>query len=185
MLSKTGNLDKKDGGHIFYHADRYASLRENQTIGLNEKGLSYFGEVYWPIFGNKVVEEMNSAEQREFYLEQIRSESRYKLYASRLQCIFGANSIAEAMLFANSIVPRPKHAIPIIEIITDRFWTLDSNWLDFDNQSEQFKYYRNYWEAKISNHKPEKGERRPPRLEVMIALPATTGKIVHVVELDN
>ncbi len=50
---------------------------------------------------------------------------------SRLQSIFAANTVAEAIVFANSIIPKPNHAIPIIEIFADRFWTLDSNWLDY------------------------------------------------------
>ncbi len=167
--------------HLFYHADRAASLKEFQEIMLDSNGLSYFGKAYWPIFISKNIEEMNSAQKREFYLEQIKNETRYSLYASRMQCIFGANSINEAIVFAESIVPRPENPIPIIEIFADRFWTLDTNWLDYDYHDMQLHYYRNYWDAVISNHSPKIGQRRPPQLEVLIALPATTGKIVHIV----
>ncbi|MDO6435609.1 hypothetical protein Q4E93_33660 [Flavitalea sp. BT771] len=125
---------------------------------------------------------MNSAQLREYYLETIKREPRYHLYSSRLQSIFAANSIPEAIVFANSIEPKPKHPIPIIEIYATRFWNLDSNWLDFEPGPNRIDLYRDYWEAKISNHCPDVGERRPPRLEVMIALPATAGKIVHIVE---
>lgn len=170
--------------HIFYHADRYASLKEGQEINLDENDLSFFVKVYWPIIQNKHVDEMEPVHQREFYLEMVKRESRYCLCSSRLQSIFAANSIAEAIVFARSIVPIPDHPIPITEIIADRFWTLDSNWLDYKTDSNTLDYYRNYWEGKISNHHPKIGERRPPRLEVMIALPAKTGKIVHVVEQE-
>ena len=164
--------------HVFYHADRYGSLKEKQEILLNDKNLSYFGDAYWNALQTKRVDEMNVSERREFLLEQIRREPRYSAYSSRMQSIFAANTIPEAILFANSIIPRPDYPIPIIEVFADRFWSLDSNWLDYNNDSMTYEYYRNYWEAKISNHCPLDGERRPPRLEVMIALPATTGKIV-------
>jgi hypothetical protein len=168
--------------HIFYHADRGASLKENQEIVLNEEGLSRFGTAYWPAFQIKTIHEMNESERREFFLEQIRSENRYSAYSSRLQSIFAANTISEAIKFAESITPRPTHPIPIIEIYAERFWSLDSNWLDYDSGSETCDYYRSYWEGKISNHCPTIGDRRPPRIEVMIALPATAGKIVYVVQ---
>jgi len=168
--------------HIFYHADRAALLKENQKITLDENGLSYFGKAYWRIFQTKGFEEMNPAQQREFHLENIRKEPRYYLYASRLQSIFAASTINEAIIFANSIVPKPIHPIPIIEILADRFWNLDTNWLDFEGSVTNLKNYRNYWDGLITNHHPTVGERRPPRLEVMIALPATTGNIVHVIE---
>lgn len=167
--------------HIFYHADRTASLKEDQEIKLDENGLSNFGKVYWPIFQTKQFEEMDLVQQREFHLEKIKQESRYSLYASRLESIFAANSIMDAIMFANSIVPKPTHPIPIIEIFADRFWSLDSNWLDFESPPINLDYYRNYWDGKITNHHPKVGVRRPPRLEVMIALPAATGKIVHIV----
>lgn len=168
--------------HVFYHADRAASLKENQPIELDENKLSYFGRVYWPIFQTKKVEEMTSVQKREYYLDKVKKEPRYTLYSSRLQSIFAANTIAEAIIFANSILPKPAHPIPIIEILADKFWILDSNWLDYENESKRIELYRNYWDGLISNHAPIEGERRPPRLEVIIALPATTGKIVHIVE---
>jgi hypothetical protein len=167
--------------HVFYHADRGASLKEGQEILLNENQLSYFGKAYWPAIQTKRFEDMNPMEQREFLLEQIKRESRYSLYASRMQAIFAANTIHEAIVFATSIIPKPPYSIPIIEIYADRFWTLDSNWLDYTDDSMRQKYYRNYWDGRISNHCPGQGERRPPRLEVMIALPVITGKVVHIV----
>ncbi len=126
---------------------------------------------------------MNSAQTREFYLEQIINEPEYSPYTSRMQCIFGANSINEAIVFAESILPGPDNLIPIIEIFADRFWTLDINWLDYDWDHLQLNYYRNYWDARISNQCPKVGQRRQPWLEVLKVLPATTGKIVHTVKL--
>lgn len=168
--------------HVFYHADRGASLKEYQEITLDENGLSYFGRTYWHTFQIKKFEKLNDAEQREFHLENIKKEPRYSLYASRLQSIFAANTINEAIIFANTIVPKPTHPIPIIEIFADRFWNLDTNWLDFEGSLTNLNNYRSYWDGLITNHHPTVGERRPPLLEVMIALPAMTGKIVHVVD---
>lgn len=170
--------------HIFYHADRAASLKEGQIISLDENDLSYFGKAYWPTINTKSVEEMDPMQLREYYLEMIKREPIYFQYASRMQSIFAANTITEAIAFANSIVPKPSYPIPIIEIFADRFWSLDSNWLDYETRSvqQQIENYRNYWDGKISNHHPEEGKRKPPMLEVMIALPAITGKIVHISE---
>lgn len=168
--------------HIFYHADRAASLKENQELTLDQNGLSYFGRAYWHAFQTNKLDVLNDAQQREYHLENIKQELRYTLYASRLQSIFAANTISEAIVFANSIIPKPKHPIPIFEIFADRFWNLDTNWLDFEGSLTNLNNYRNYWDGLITNHHPKFGERRPPRLEVMIALPATTGKIVYVVE---
>ena len=168
--------------HVFYHADRAATLKENQLIELDENNLSYFGKCYWDILHNKPVEEMEPAQQREYFLELIKRETRYSLYSSRLQSIFAANTIVEAIGFAKSIVPKPSHVIPIIEVFADKFWTLDSNWLDYIGAPDQFEHYRSYWDGIISNHHPEVGDRRPPRLEVLISLPASTGKIVYMVD---
>jgi hypothetical protein len=181
-IFKSMSQEKTKFKHVFYHADRSASLKEEQKIELGEDGLSNFGRVYSLILEATPGVQMNPEHQREFYLEHVRRELRYASYASRLQSIFAANTIAEAIIFANSIFPIPTHRIPIIEILAERFWTLDSNWLDYENEAKRVDYYRNYWEAIISNHRPDIGERRPPRLEVIIALPAFTGKIVHVVE---
>lgn len=168
--------------HKFYHADRYASLKENQLIELDERGLSRFGSEYWPIISQRDMSKMNEPQLREFLLEEIRKETQFSAYTSRLQSIFGANSLSEAIWFAQSIEPVPKHEIPIIEIYAEKFWSLDMKWLDYKCSHEQsIEYYRNYWWAQISNHCPSEGERMPPRLEVLIALPAKTGKIVHYV----
>lgn len=169
--------------HVFYHADRSASLKEGQKIELDENRLSRFGAAYFSALQTKAVQHMNDVELRELYLEEIRKKPQYSLYESRLQSMFAALTIEDAIVFGNSIVPKPDHPIPIFEILTDRFWTLDSNWLDYKcDIQQQIDYYWNYWDGRITNHCPQVGERRPPRLEIMIALPATAGKIVHIIE---
>lgn len=165
--------------HRFFHADRSRSLKEGQAILLNEKNLSYFGAVYWDAITTKDQKNMTSAELREYHLENVRQEPKFSNYTSRMQSMFAANSIDEAIWFANSVEPKPEYDIPIIEIYASKFWTLDMNWLDYDTSAEmQLNYYREYWHAAISNHCPPHGDRRPPRLEVLIALPAKAGSIV-------
>ncbi|RFM36037.1 hypothetical protein [Chitinophaga silvisoli] len=155
------------GTHVFYHADRSATLKEGQRIELNEYNLSKFGMIYWPIINQKSVDEMEDSCKREYLLELVRQHPDYSLYTSRLQSIFAANSLTDAISFAKEISPRPLHPIPIIEIYANRFWNLDSNWLDFDNEVKQIENFHNYWNGRISNHRPEVGLRRPPRIEVM------------------
>jgi len=168
--------------HKFYHADRAHSLQEGQVITLDENELSRFGAEYWPAISSKDISEMNEAQLREFHLEEIRKESIFSTYTSRLQSIFGANSIEDAVWFAKSITPVPNLPIPIIEIYAQKFWSLDMNWLDFECSHEKsIRYYRKYWYAEISNHAPPQGERKPPKLEVLMALPVTVGKVVHYV----
>lgn len=168
--------------HKFYHADRNSSLLENQKIELDNNQLSRFGAAYWPSISQRDFSKMNKAQLREFHLEEIRNETEFSSYTSRLKCIFGANSLEDAIWFAGKILPIPDHPIPIIEIYAEKFWSLDANWLDYDcGPAQSIANYRSYWYAQISNHCPKKGERRPPKLEVLIALPANTGNIVHYV----
>jgi predicted small secreted protein len=171
--------------HVFYHADRYNLLAEKQNISLNEQKLSRFGAVYWSKIEQGDLTTMNSDEKREYYLEQIKRENRYRRYSSRLQSIFAANSIWEAEIFAREIIPKPDNPINIVEIYSDQFWNLDMTWLDFvpQNHETMMEYYRHYWEGKISNSCPTEGDRKPPRIEVMISLPAITGKIIKTVTL--
>lgn len=169
--------------HKFYHADRNASLVEGQEINLDENQLSRFGEEYWPVISQRDISKMNEAQLREFHLEEIRKEATFSAYTSRLQCMFGANSLDDAIWFAKSIIPVPDKPIPIIEIYSEKFWSLDMNWLDYKCSCEQsIAYYRKYWYAEISNHCPKEGERKPPKLEVLIALPAKAGKVIHYVD---
>ena len=170
-------MDRK---HTFYHADRDASLKEGQEIVLDENNLSRFGSIYWPVIQTMKVEEMDPAQKREYYLEQVKNDPLYHLYTSRLQCLFAANTIAEAILFANSIHPRPNHPIPIMEIFATKFWTLDCNWIDLASAPNDLGKFYQYWDGRIMNHRPPVGERKHPSLEVMIALPATAGKIVYI-----
>lgn len=168
--------------HKFYHADRGATLSENQEILLDENQLSRFGAEYWPAISKCDVHKMDDAQLREFYLEEVRKRPRFSKYASRLQSIFAANSLADAIYFAETITPVPENPIPVVEIYADRFWSLDMNWLDYEcSHAQKLIYYEKYWYAEISNHCPKQGERKPPKLEVLIALPAKTGRIVHYV----
>lgn len=168
------------GVHLFYHVDRARTLAEGQEIVLDSRGLSRFGAVYWDAINRKPVEEMSDAEQREYLLEQIKQEDKFSLYTSRMQAIFGANSIEEARRFALSIEPRPGQKVPIYEIYASKFWTLDMNWLDYSTDHEnRLKHFREYWYAAISNHNPADGKRKQPALEVLIALPARVGQVVE------
>ena len=168
--------------HKFYHADRNASLIEGQDILLDQNQLSRFGATYWPAISSKNPADMTDAEKREFHLEEVRREKTFSNYTSRLQSMFAANSIHEAIMFAKAITPIPDNPVPIIEIYAEKFWTLDMNWMDYKCSHEQtIKYYRKYWYSEITNHCPKEGVRRPPRLEVLIALPAKAGKTVDTV----
>lgn len=167
------------GLHRFYHADRDLKLTEGQTIELDSRGLSRFGSVYWDAIQTLPFEKMSDAEQREYLLEHIKQEPIFAAYTSRMQTFFGANSIEEAKRFVEKIVPRPDHEIPIFEVFSSMFWTLDMNWLDYvTDHNTRVRNSREYWYAAISNHNPEKGERRPPLLEVLMELPVKVGKIV-------
>lgn len=166
--------------HRFYHIDRERQLTEGQVIELDDRGLSRFGSVYWDAISAKPFEELNDAEQREYLLEQIKKESNFSLYTSRMQAFFGANTIEDAKRFAEKIEPKSVEKIPIFEVFSSVFWTFDMNWLDYASDLEtRTRYLRDYWFATISNHNPNTGERKPPHLEVMMALPVTIGKIVE------
>ena len=167
------------GLHRFYHADRELKLTEGQTIELDSRGLSRFGSVYWDSIQTVPFEKMSDAEQREHLLESIKNEPTFAAYTSRMQAFFGANSIEESKRFVEKIVPRPDYKIPIFEVFSSSFWTLDMNWLDYTTDpGTRVRYLRDYWYGTISNHNPEVGERRPPLLEVLMQLPVTVGKIV-------
>ena len=52
--------------------------------------------------------------------------------------MFAALTTEDAIVFGNSITPKPKYPIPIIETFTDKFWTLESNWLDYKYDNLKF-----------------------------------------------
>jgi hypothetical protein len=164
----------------FFHADRARSLVEGQVLDLNSQSLSAFGQIYWGAISQKPFEEMNPAEQREYILERVlRDNPQYRLYTSRLQSLFGANYPEEAIRFAEEITPRPDYKIPIYEIFSDRYWSLDMNWIDFDEpQDRMIQNAHEYWSGRITNHESINGNRKPPTIEVMMALPVKVGKIV-------
>lgn len=165
----------------FYHADRGRTLVEGQRLELNAHGASRFGCAYWPTITQMPIEQMNRAQRREFILEKIRQDFFAQHYPSRRQCLFAANSIQEALQFAHAFDEIPDFEVPIFEIFASYFWTFDMTWLDYDCEGDlnkQYTHSNEYWNAAISNNNPTVGERRPPRLEVMIALPAQVGRIV-------
>ncbi len=167
------------GLHRFYHADRWQTLIEGQTVELDSRGLSRFGSVYWDAIHTKPFDNLNDAERREFFLEQTRSLPMFREQRpSRLQSMYGANSIDEVKRFVNTIIPRPEKT-PIFEVFASSFTTLDMNWLDYVSDTNTYiQNRRNYWYGEISNHNPEIGKRKLPMLEVLMQLPVKVGKIV-------
>lgn len=169
------------GVHRFFHIDRQKALAEGQEITLDDRKLSRFGAVYWDAIHAKRFDEMSHAEQRERLLEDFHNESRFSVYTSRMQAFFGVNTLDDARRFAEKIEPKPDYKVPVFEVFASTFWTLDMNWLDYNTTDHETRltYCRNYWYAAISNHNPEAGERKPPHLEVLMALPVRIGKIVE------
>ncbi|MBK5512279.1 hypothetical protein [Pseudomonas sp. TH15] len=158
-------------------------LIEGQSIELDSRGLSRFGSAYWDAIQTVPFEKMSDAEQREYLLETIKKEPAFSAYTSRMQAFFGANSIDDSRRFVETIIPRPHHRIPVFEVFSSMFWTLDMNWLDYvTDHGTRAHNSREYWYAAISNHNPEVGERRPPLLEVLMQLPVQVGKIVAWIE---
>lgn len=148
-------------------------------IHLDERGLSRFGAVYWDAITTKSFDQLNEAQQREALLEEIKREPRFNLYVSRMQAFFGANTLEDARRFYEKFEPRQPFSVPVYEVFASSYWSLDMNWLDYSAEHEQrVRYLREYWYATISNHNPENGERKPPLVEVLMALPVTIGKIV-------
>ena len=164
----------------FFHADRARSLIEGQVLELTSQNLSVFGQVYWSAISQKPFEDMSPAEQREYILDHIRSsDPRYRLYTSRLQSFFGANYLEEAIRFAEEIMPRPDYKVPIYEVFSDRYWSLDMNWADYIGPKDRLiENAHDYWSGRITNHESINGDRKTPRIEVMMALPVKIGKIV-------
>ncbi|MBI5942061.1 MAG: hypothetical protein HY859_16720 [Caulobacterales bacterium] len=123
---------------------------------------------------------MTDAEHREYLCEWVRCHPRFLSHRpSRLRIMFAALTLQDAIGFGNDILPQTAEAFPIFEVFSDKFCTLDMNWLDYASSAEQKEAnYTSYWWGEISNHNPVEGVRRPPRLEVLISLPATVGEIV-------
>jgi len=168
------------GTHQFFHVDRWKQLAEGQILQLNERGLSRFGSIYWDAIKQKPFNEMTDAEQRESILEQIKQEPMFNLYTSRMQAFFGANTLADAKRFYEKVEPKQPHPVPIYEVYASRYWSLDMTWLDYStDHTQRVRNLREYWHAALSNHNPEIGERRPPLVEVLMALPVTIGKVVE------
>lgn len=163
----------------FYHADRNRSLTEGMELTLQPNGLSMFGCEYAPRLST-IEPQDDPPLRREWYAEGIR-QAQFPQERSRLECIFGANSLLEAEQFARAIDPLPIHAVPIFELFASDFSSHDMNWLDYETGGDADKLLDNmkrYWWREISNSRPSTGDRRPPRIEVKMALPVTVGRLV-------
>lgn len=167
----------------FFHADRSQCLSPGQIIELDENGMSAVGRQYFQAIQTKPPEALTPGERREYFAERIKRHPKFaNSYISRMQAFFGANSILDAVAFANAITPRPLGPIPIFEVYARTFWSLDSTWLDYDPHQD-FNFVQ-YWYGSISNSTPPTGDRRPPLLEVLMALPVRIGKIVAWAEAN-
>ncbi len=166
----------------FYHADRSKTLQAGQVLEVNERGLSRFGETYWSSIHNTPVENMDAATLREHCAEIACQRTNHGW--SRHCSLFAAETIEQAIEFALAVTPRPDQPIPIFEIHAFRASEHDMNWLDFDvGLDQRIDYAERYWRMERTNHQPQSGERRPPRFEIIIPLPATVGEQVATVLL--
>lgn len=169
--------------YTLYHADRGNRLTPGMEIKANDQGLSLFGQVYMDKLHSGNVNIVATSEtQREAWIENVRMQF-FPQQPSRLECMFGANTIEDACYFARSVTPRPPYPVKIYEIFCESFSVHDMNWLDYipENFDVQLNYHKQYWWTSISQHRPAQGERMIPRLEALIRLPATVGEVVHIV----
>ncbi len=175
--------------HCFYHADRSRTLATGQSVELDENGHSKFGAFYWPSISTEMMENMSEPVLRETVLERIRREvpAFAQGRPSRLSALFAALTVEDAIWHAHNVLPPAEHEVPIFEIWTRDFVTLDLNWLDFQQPTRERREdnYRRYWWGEITNHNPLQGPRRPPRLEVLVNLPVTVGALVAHASILN
>lgn len=190
--SKLSNRDSKQGipvqprTFVFYHADRQRSLSEGMVLNTLPNGFSRFGNHYAHLW-HEALNSADAALRREWHAEGIRS-THFPTQPSRLACLFGANSVAEAADFAKSIEPRPSADVPLFEIHASSFSSHDVNWLDYEHGGDHSKivdYMKRYLLREISNSCPAVGERRAPRIEVKIGLPCTVGRLVDWVRFGD
>ncbi|MDP1913485.1 hypothetical protein [Brevundimonas sp.] len=167
--------------YLFYHADRACSLVEDQVIEPDNLGRSRFGRIYSTAF-DAPAEQWTSADHRENAIEAVRQESRFKSRPSRLNVLFAALSQEEAVWHGLNTKGGVVGPINIIEIKATEFVTLDRNWLDYATSDRTYEYHCSYWWGEISNHRPLHGKRQSPRLEVLVSLPARTGRIVQKID---
>lgn len=165
--------------HCFYHADRFGTLSPYQPMELDSNGCSTFGAQYFAAYTSKREDELSDAESRECLLERIRCEPRFFSRPSRFAVLFCALTIEDAVRHASEIEPPIVGDVRVFEVRSRDFVTLDRNWLDYGSAPEtRVNNYRCYWWGEISNHNPIEGERRAPRLEVLIPLPVKIGELV-------
>ncbi|EPZ8354752.1 DUF2441 domain-containing protein [Enterobacter hormaechei] len=169
--------------YTLYHADRGNRLTPCMEIKANEQGLSLFGEHYLSALHSGDISRVSDpAVQREAMIESVRQQFFQQL-PSRFECMFGATTIEDACYFAKAVTPMPSHPIKIYEVFCEAFSVHDMNWLDYenDNMEVRINYCKQYWWTSISQHRPQEGEMRIPRLEALIRLPATVGNVVYEV----
>ncbi len=140
-----------------------------------------FGNEYWDAMQGAMKDgdtsKMTLAELREWGLERVRTFHFKCEPKSRLTGIFAALTVEEAKGFARDIEPVPDHEIPIFEVFARDFATYDRNWGDYVSRPDDPDFhYRRYWYREITNHTGN--PRTPPRLEVLIELPARVGRCV-------
>lgn len=166
---------------LFYHADRFGTLSPGMALSVDDKGLSRFGTEYWNRMHSTPVEAMDGNLFREFCAEQACRQLNFPW--SRHACMFAAETIEQAIEFANVIEPRPVRPITIYEIQPKGSVSRhDMTWLTYDVGPEQLlQYCHSYWRGEETNHQPAYGERTPPRWEVLIPMPASVGRAVATV----
>lgn len=163
--------------HTFFHADRNSSLMAGQHLFVDDRGLSAFGAVYWSQIQSEPPVGSEHAVVREFCAERAMHIVGFPW--SRHCSLFAAETIEQAIEFANAIQPTPSHPIPIFEIFAERASRHDMNWLDYEvGMDARIEYACAYWCMDESNHQPAEGPRKPPQWEILIPLPARVGQQV-------
>lgn len=165
---------------VFYHADRAGTLAMGMELGLNPLGYSLFGATYAGAIAHGDITRMSADERREYLLEVVRQQPPFNgQLTSRLQCLFAANTVDEAMKFAATIEPTPVVPVGIFEVFATSFRICDQNFLDYVVPDHIFREYcKQYWFSEISHHTPTTGERKLPMLEVLLPLPVRIGQRV-------
>ena len=158
----------------FFHADRNSTLTPGQALVEDERGLSTFGSVYWPLIQSEPPLNADAALIREYCAEKALGITGF--YWSRHCSVFAAETIEEAIEFAHAVTPTPDNPIRIFEIFADRASRHDMTWLDYEvGLDARIAYACNYWRMDESNHRPLEGPRKPPQWEILIPLPARVG----------
>jgi len=166
---------------IYYHADRHATLIPGQELVEDHRGLSAFGAVYWSHIQAEPLPGSTAEIIREYCAEQALRIVGF--HWSRNACLFAAETIEEAISFAESIVPVPDNPIHIYEVYGERASRHDMTWLDYRvDIGLLIEYCCAYWRGEASNHQPQEGARKPPKWEVLLPLPVRVLQRVATVD---